>query len=322
VSGAAAGAPRPEVYPAELLGADGSARGLPSISGHWEVDGDAMEFVPTLPFVEGTTYAVAIAGDATLRITRPRTTGEPVTRVLEVFPTASEVPLNLLKLYVQFSAPMREGGAAEGVHVVRLDTGEALEDVLLPMEPELWDPTRRRLTALLDPGRVKRGVALHERTGYPLRLGSRVKVVVDAALHDAAGRPLVAGFERCYTVGPAIRERIDPHAWALEVPPRATCEPLVVRFAQPLDRALLERTLSVTLDGGMVGGRASVGDEERSWRFAPIVPWKASRYALRVQALLEDLAGNSVDRLFDRDLALAADQPLGVRAVERDFVPR
>ena len=46
--------------------------------------------------------------------------------------------------------------AAEHVHLRRADTGEELEDVFLPFDPELWDASRTRLTVLLDPARSTR----------------------------------------------------------------------------------------------------------------------------------------------------------------------
>ena len=70
------------------------------------------------------------------------------------------------------------------------------------MHPELWDPSRRRLTVLFDPARIKRGLAPHHEVGYPLGAGVAVDVVVDEGLRDAEGRPLVEPHTRRYEVGP------------------------------------------------------------------------------------------------------------------------
>jgi hypothetical protein len=40
-----------------------------------------------------------------------------------------------------------------------------------------------------------------------------------------------------------------------------------------------------------------------------------------VDAMLEDVAGNSVARVFDRDLGDAAHAPLEARLVTREFTP-
>ena len=98
------------------------------------------------------------------------------------------MPRNLLRCYVEFSAPMREAGAT---HVRLLDAdGAPLVGALLATEYELWDPDRRRLTVLLDPARIKRGLVAPSRGRVPAcGEGESVTLVVDAEFPDArAGR--------------------------------------------------------------------------------------------------------------------------------------
>lgn len=238
-----------------------------------------------------------------------------------MYPGADEVPLNLLKLYVHFSSPMSEGWAGRSVQVRRADDDQPLSDVFLRMEPELWDPERRRLTLLLDPGRIKRGLVRHEETSYPLIEGVAVVVSVDTSFRDAAGRLLRTGFERRYAVGPAIRARLDAGTWHLRTPAAGSTEPLMVEFARPLDHALLEHCLSVTDGGGATrDGIGSADPGECSWRFEPNSPWSEGRYSLIVDPRLEDLAGNSVVRVFDRDLTHPEDAPAEARPVAIDFM--
>jgi hypothetical protein len=68
-----------------------------------------------------------------------------------------------------------------------------------------------------------------------------------------------------------------------------------------------------------VPGVASVDEGERAWRFAPASAWGAGSYALRVDARLEDVAGNSVRRVFDRDLELPEHDRLDVDSVDVSF---
>ena len=89
--------------------------------------------------------------------------------------------------------------------------------------------------------------------------------------------------------------------------------PLVVRFDRPLDRALVERHLRVVDGHGHpVPGQTSLDQDARVWVFTPSVG--GTDWRLRVDARLEDLAGNSVRRVFDRDLDLSADD--GIEAEE------
>ena len=295
------------VLPAELATAD-----LQPLGGRFGVDGGVLYFTPDLPFVDGLDYALVARGDAPSlwTIARPASAPEASARVLGLHPTAEAVPLNLLKLYVYFSDAMSEGAAAGAVEVRREDTGEVLEDVFYRGRSELWDPARRRLTLLLDPGRIKRGLGPHEAKGYPLVEGVWVTVAITERFRDAKGAPLSAGALRRYWIGPLVREPVDPARWRLDWPTPATRDPLSVTFDRPLDHGLLQHALRVTLaDGAPVLGEATIGAGETSWRFHPHAPWEAADYALVVDPVLEDLAGNSLTRVFDRDLERAEDAP-------------
>jgi hypothetical protein len=262
---------------------------------------------------------VLIGGAEAASIELPAPTELPTTEVVSIYPSAQKVPLNLLRIYVSFSATMREGCAAR-VGFRRADTGEPLEGVFLPMDPELWDSSRQRLTLLLDPGRIKRGLMPNAEAGYPLAEDVPVSVVVDASFRDASGLPLRVEAQRAYGVGPAIRSRVDPHSWRLAFPEADSAAALVAVFDRPLDWALLRRCL-VVVDAATsaVPGVASVDEGEQAWRFTPASAWRAGSYALRVDGRLEDVAGNSVRRVFDRDLDLPEDEPLHLEWVDIPF---
>jgi hypothetical protein len=190
------------------------------------------------------------------------------------------------------------------------------------MDPELWDPQRRRVTVLLDPARIKRGLAPHEDVGYPLATGNAIDVVVDERFRDAEGRPLVASHGRRYTVGEDVRALVDPHAWRVRVPAPGSTDPLVVELDRPLDHALLQHCVAVVDErGARVAGHALTPLGERAWTFVPDAPWEARRYAIAVDSMLEDLAGNSVARVFDRELDRAEHAPRGDRPVVLEVVP-
>jgi hypothetical protein len=217
---------------------------------------------------------------------------------------------------------MSEGFVAEHVHVVDALTREPLLGALLPMEPELWDTERTRVTVLFDPARIKRGLAPHREAGYPLREGATIEVVVDNGFADAHGRSLADTLHRRYRVGGDVRRRVEPNEWTLQPPAAATRDPLVVRFDRPLDHALLRRCLGVVDgDGTRVPGRMVVPDGERSWEFVPSVAWHAGRHGLAIDTALEDLAGNSVARVFDRDLADPTHDPIPDKTVTLEFRP-
>lgn len=303
------------VLPSELVNA--ALRSLQPLAGRFAIEGDSVCFIPRFPFLDGTRYSLLVnAADApeVWTIHRPKQAGAPATDVLAVHPSADELPVNQLKLYVHFSSPMGDGWAARAVHVRRADNAQPLDGVFLAMEPELWDSARRRLALLLEPGRIKRGLLPNQEVGYPLIEGVPIVVTIGAECRDAAGRPLRAGAERRYAVGPPVRARVVPSSWRCRPPAAGSSDPLTVEFDRPLDHALLEHCLWVSdAAGAPLAGRGSIGAGERSRRFEPQSPWKEGEYALTVDPRLEDLAGNSLIRVFDSDLTRAEDAPADAR---------
>jgi hypothetical protein len=107
------------------------------------------------------------------------------------------------------------------------------------------------------------------------------------------------------------------------VPPAGSSEPLRVAFDRPLDYGLLARCLQVIgPDGDPVDGTAQTGHGEQSWQLAPRRAWASGPHQLVVDPILEDLAGNSVSRVFDRDLSRSEDQPREASPVTVGFRPR
>ncbi len=319
-----------QVRPAAAAG----VAGVPPTAGRLIADGVDMCFVPR--FVAGTTYAVTIddrtvehltidhldavttnteapaavatdEGSETARLVRERPQRAATTEVLAIYPSSDVVPSNLLRLYIWFSAPMGEGYAADHVRLTD-NAGEPIVGALLSTVDELWDHDRRRLTVLLDPARIKRGLTPHRQLGYPLRSGAAVRLVVDDQFRDAHGGGLRSPARQTYRVGDDERRHVEPQAWTVIPPSLHTVEPLEIGFDRLLDHGLLTRCLRVIgPDGRRVIGTSEVGPGERSWRLVPRRDWLPGAHRLLVDPRLEDPAGNSVIRLFDRDITRAVD---------------
>ena len=301
------------------VGTSAVAGEFPPMAGRLIRERDDTCFVPRFAFVEGSTYTVVVEGVAAAVLVCPRPDRLATTEVLDIWPTAHEVPRNLLRLYVQFSARMSEGYAAAHVRLVN-DAGETMVAALLPTEHELWDSDRRRLTVLLDPARIKRGLVPHTQSGYPLAIGAPFRLVIDEGFRDAGGNPLRMGAERRYEVGVDERGRVDPDAWAVTVPASQSREALVVVFDRPLDHGLLARCLHIVgPDGRRIDGTQTIAAGERSWSFTPHDDWAPASHQLVVDPVLEDLAGNSVRRVFDRDLTRLEEQPRQAQPVIVSF---
>lgn len=289
----------------------------PPVLGRYAVIRDRVRFEPRFPFTPGVEYrvdvdarrlatlaAVATSGaeraELTHRFSIPTEKTERTTRVAAVHPAADRLPSNMLRWYIEFSAPMEPGSAHE--HVQLLDeAGRPVNDAFLRVDEELWDADRRRLTLFFDPGRVKQGVRANVEMGAPLIEGHRYRLAIDAAWLDARGSALASGFEKEFDVGPADRESPDPRGWTVASPPAGTRRPLRVSFGEPLDHALAKRMLNVEIDRQRIDGVALVVAGDSVWTFTPSSPWPVGTYRIRVDATLEDIAGNSIARLFDAD---------------------
>ncbi len=302
-------------------GAPVAMDGLPGTAGRLLRDGDGVCFAPRFAFIAGTAYTVVVDGATAGALVRPAQEHPATTEVLAVYPTETTVPRNLLRCYVWFSAPMSEGYAADHVRLVD-HAGETMVGALLAGDHELWDATHRRLTILFDPARIKRGLVPHRQAGYPLQVGASFRLVIDPGFRDALGTPLRAEAERSYQVKDDERGHVNPGRWTLTVPRGDTKEALEIAFERPLDHGLIGRCLHVIgPDGRPVAGTVEIGPRERSWRLVPRNGWAYGSHQLAVDPVLEDVAGNSVSRVFDRDLARLQDRPVNAPPPTLTFRP-
>jgi hypothetical protein len=83
------------------------------------------------------------------------TATEPV--AVAISPAADLLPANILRFYVQFSAPAEAAFERAQLRLIAAD-GEVVPDAFLVLNEELWSPDGRRLTVLMEPGRIKRGM--------------------------------------------------------------------------------------------------------------------------------------------------------------------
>ncbi|MBL9189345.1 MAG: hypothetical protein JNK23_17815 [Opitutaceae bacterium] len=297
----------------------------PTMAGTWRIADGRLRFEPRFPPVRGVRYRAELrlpgAAPVISFFTLPSDTAAPTTEVARVFPSAAVLPENQLKFYVQFSAPMSRGGTYGHVQI-RDAAGRAIELPFLELDEELWDPSMTRLTLLIDPGRIKRGVKPLEDIGPVFEENKSYSLVIGAGCRDAEGRPLRGAFEKAFRIGAADRAPPDPVRWTINAPAAGTRAALVVEFGEPMEQALALRLIRVVaLAGGprVIAGEAVLADEERGWSFSPEQAWSRGRHALEIDTTIEDLAGNNVGKPFDVDPFEKVDRPDGVRRVTVEF---
>src|SRR5262249_19419087 len=138
----------------------------------------------------------------------------PSTRVAAVYPSADVLPENTLRLYIEFSAPMGNGGAANLVKLVD-ESGREVPMPFLPVEAPLWNADHTRFTLFFDPGRVKQGILPNRQAGRPLRAGRRYTLDISTDWRDAHGQVLVEPYRRAFRVGPPVAHPLTLATWRI-----------------------------------------------------------------------------------------------------------
>lgn len=283
----------------------------PAMLGTWKANAGVLQFFPQFPLTAGVAYRAefdasrlsgAGSGKLAADYTVPLSPKGPATELTQIYPSAEEVPENLLKFYLHFSAPMSRGHIYDHIHL-RDEKGRDVELPFLEIDEELWDPAMKRLTLFIDPGRIKREVKPLEDIGPALQAGRRFTLAVDAAWLDANGQPLAKNHERMFRVTPPDRTAIRLSDWKVTPPVAGTSDALRIDFGESIDHALALRLLRVLRpDRKAVPGTPLVTGAERTWSFTPSEPWKPGKYEVDVPAILEDLAGNNVGKAFEVEL--------------------
>ena len=284
--------------------------------GEYAVDDDTVRFTPTFPLLSGQEYE-AVVSPAALVALQPDLAGyfseqaETVTEfklskaeagpttVTAIYPTAAELPSNILRFYVYFSAPMQAGNALD--HVALHDAaGNEVPGVFFDPIFELWDPSQQRLTLLFDPGRVKTGLRAHEELGRALVPGEAYTLRIKSTMLDAHNNRLDTAYEKTFQATEPDLSPPDVDMWDISLPSGNSADPLIIQFLAPLDHQLLKEFIQIrTAGGAAVKGDIALSNQERTWQFTPESEWQTGTYELWINTKLEDIAGNNLHGLFD-----------------------
>ncbi len=277
----------------------------PAMFGRYARRDGQLVFTPQFPLVFGLRYQAVCHQAKGPRLVAeyrvpPRPPSQPTT-LQAIYPSSDLLPANVLKFYFHFSQPMREGKAIfDQIRIVDKQ-GTTIPDPW--RHTELWTPDARRFTLWIHPGRIKKGVNLRVEFGPVLQPDSEYTLVLSPDVLDAFGRPLGKEYRKTFRTIAEDAERPLPQDWTVTAPGTGTRAPLQIQFVEPLDHGLLGRALLVLdASGTQIAGHGKVGPGELSWSFVPRQPWTRGEYQLTIDDELEDLAGNTPGRVFDRDL--------------------
>jgi hypothetical protein len=293
---------------------------VPMLGRYQVVSNDNIRFKPLIPLTPGKTYEVFYKGSLIGRVSTPLPDKSTAPALVAIYPSADTLPENLLKVYLQFSAPMREGEALQHIHLLS-SASDTIPNIFLDLQPELWNRERTALTVWLDPGRIKRDLVPNQQFGNPLQRGAQYNLVVDKDWKDVQGLALQQPYTKRVVVTGRDNEVPQPQGWRIELPTAETTRPLRIHFGESLDYFLLPETILVVGEkGDLLKGNIQILDKERGIEFTPEISWKPGKYRLSIATYLEDLAGNNLNRPFDRDTKFQ--QKKEGDFVEREFVIR
>ncbi|MBX2821796.1 MAG: hypothetical protein KTR29_19010 [Rhodothermaceae bacterium] len=287
----------------------------PAVAGKLVATGNgAFAFAPIFPLDKHTSYLLTIDEPPSSFQHLIERSSEPRVRpvVTHIYPSRDSLPENLLRMYIQFSQPMKTIGNLERIRIID-DEGLEVSHAIFNNVHELWNADQTQLTLLFDPARVKTGLDAHEHYGRALRAGRTYTIEVDG-LEDVYGAAMDGSFRKSIHVTTEDRDPPSTDRWALDIPEAGSHSPFVVRFPDTIDRLSLLSRLKLTMENSTsVPGEVRVNKDETAWMFIPENPWKKGTYVLHVNARLEDPAGNNLNGLFDHEAGSLLYEEEGVR---------
>jgi hypothetical protein len=212
---------------------------------------------------------------------------------IRITPQSKILPANTLRFYIHF--PRSAEAHFDRDHLWLLNEEEQeVRDPFLVLSQELWSVDGRRLTVLMEPGRIKRGLGTGASHEPALVVGRAYNLVVTALGKTA---------RHTFRVSDPVLKALDETQWRLICPTTGSLEPAVVHFDRVMDAALCEDEMAVlTPLGDVVQTRVSLAPDETAARLTPNHPWRAGKHRLVVSERLEDVCGNRLGEALDHDL--------------------
>jgi hypothetical protein len=219
----------------------------------------------------------------------PAASSAGIPTVVAVYPSGLTVPENLLRISIRFAAAPTQPVLRK--IALKNPDGSIVDAAFL--EQELWSPDGTVLTVLLDPGRVKTGLVVHDLLGRALTAGRPVELLLDDQVIKS------------WQVREEKRTAPNPKEWHIAPPQAGTSAPLRVLLEAPIDAMAVNLIAVAAPDGSRVTGRATLGAGESTWMFSPDQAWADGSYKLMIHPRLEDACGNEVGEPFEQSAQVA-----------------
>ncbi len=281
----------------------------PPVLGTYSIQNDQIVFTPRFLPDPSVTYFVNFSYEALNqllgKITGQGTFTETVQfaspeasnpRVIRISPEISEIPMNVLRIYIHFSAPMSFQNPYDFI-AIENDAGELLTEPFVIVPEGLWNIDRTRLTLLFHPGRIKRGVGPNMTHGNILEIGKSYSLKIHNSWKGSNGKELEKTFEKTFIVSNSLNEVIQYDQWKLNAT-KGEMDQLLVKTLHPLDQPLSTRMLFIrTSAGQLIPSRVEFKNATEL-----IIYWSnrpETDFELLIDPRLEDVCGNTPLNTFD-----------------------
>tara|TARA_B110000091_G_scaffold178653_1_gene194531 strand:- start:1701 stop:2495 length:795 start_codon:yes stop_codon:yes gene_type:complete len=219
-------------------------------------------------------------------------------KIIAVYPTTDSIPVNILRFYIQFSAPMQEMDILKHLKLSN-EEGKNITGVFFENQYELWNVNRTKVTLIIDPGRVKLGLLANNKMGRAFDIGKRYTLTIDSLLLDFSDQQLKENFTKTFLAVQEDTIAPDTKLWQLTLPKVNTQDVIIIDFKDKIDHISAQTLIKVFQNNKEIHGLISLTNNEQKYTFKPVKNWKKGSYQILVHPSLEDIAANSVNQVFD-----------------------
>ncbi len=221
-------------------------------------------------------------------------------KVLEVYPTTDSIPVNILRFYIQFSAPMQEMNILKHIKLSNEESKD-ITGVFFENQYELWNEERTKVTLIIDPGRVKLGLLANNKMGRAFDEDKKYTLTIDSLLMDFNDRKLSGKFTKTFIAIKEDRVSPDTENWKLLLPKANSSDAILIEFQDKIDHVSAHTLIKVFQNKKEIQGQISLSNQEQNWVFKPFKNWEKGNYSIIINPRLEDIAANSLNQIFDHN---------------------
>jgi len=198
---------------------------------------------------------------------------------------------------------MQEYRSSQFVALVDDISSDTIKDAFLDLKPELWNADGTVLTLWIDPGRVKQDLIPNRQLGTVLHDNHRYRLEVAKGWKSKKGAATTVNYSRKFVT--ASRDIDKPHIRDWKI--RSERDTIVVDTKEILDWSLLNTSVSLWSRDKQLEAKSFSEVCETQLIIIPKKSLEQGIYTLKIEGILEDRAGNNLNRLFETDVTSQSD---------------